>query len=64
MNVKELIDQLRTMPEDLDVVVEDMEWERHPLQTVLDETMVGVVEGVPQEVCLLVTSRSEELVGT
>lgn len=63
MIVKELIDALRVMPESLPVVVEDMEWERFPLQTVLDETMVGFVGG-SQEVCLLVTSRSEEPIGT
>lgn len=64
MIVKDLIILLGSMPEDLPVIVEDMEWERHPLQTVLDETMIGVVDEVPQEICLLVTSRSEELVGT
>lgn len=63
MIVKELIATLSTMPESLPVMVEDLEWERHPLQTVLDETMVGFVTG-DQQVCLLVTSRSEENIGT
>ena len=63
MNVKELIAMLNTMPPELPVMVEDMEWERHPLQVVLDETMVGFTTD-DQEVCLLVTSRSEEASGT
>lgn len=63
MIVKELIESLRHLPETLPVIVEDMEWERHPLQIVLDETTVGITSR-PEQVCLLVTSRSEEASGT